>query len=115
MASDASSPEQAVVVLEKRNPEGRLRPYKVLRALAKVYTVAAPLFALVMAYNAVAAWFIEEALLDKAMVSLEFAVKAVVAFIILRGASQLIYLVFDIARGVNKLSGEGGNWARPAS
>jgi hypothetical protein len=106
MTSDAASSEQAVIVVEKRNPEGRKRPYKVLRALAKVYTVFAPIFAAVMAYNAVAAWFIEETLSQKALASVEFAVKAVVVFIMLRGAAQLIYLVFDIARGIKQLCGE---------
>jgi hypothetical protein len=106
MTPETSSVEQAVVVIEKRNTEGRQRPYKVLRALAKVYTLFAPIFALILFYNAVAAWFIEETLFAKAMTSVEYAVKAVVAFIILRGAAQLIYLVFDIARGVNKMSGE---------
>ena len=106
MASEMSNPEQAVIVSEKRNPEGRKRPYKVLRALAKVYTVFAPIFAAILLYNAVAAWFIEEELAQKVIVSAEFAVKGVVAFIILRGAAQMIYLVFDIARGVNKMSGE---------
>ena len=106
MTSETPSVEQAVVVIEKRNTEGRQRPYNVLRALAKVYTLFAPLMAAILLYNAVLAWFIEETLLAKAMTSLEYGVKAVVAFIILRGAAQLIYLVFDIARGVNKMSGE---------
>jgi hypothetical protein len=103
---DTPSTEQAVVVMEKRNPEGRQRPYNVLRALARVYTIFAPLFALILLYNSVAAWFIEETLFAKAMTSLEYAVKAVVAFIILRGAAQMIYLVFDIARGVQQLCRE---------
>jgi hypothetical protein len=30
----------------------------------------------------------------------------VVAFIVMRGAAQMIYLVFDIARGVNQLCEE---------
>ena len=106
MTPETPSVEQAVVVIEKRNTEGRQRPYKVLRAMARVYTLFAPIMAAIMLYNAVAAWFIEEALLDKAMVSLEFSVKAVVAFIILRGAAQMIYLVFDIARGVTQLCEE---------
>jgi len=103
MTPEMPSADQAVVVLENRNAEGRKRPYQVLRAMAKVYTIFAPIMAAIMAYNAVAAWFIEEALLDKVMVSLEFFVKAVVAFIVLRGAAQMIYLVFDIARGVAQL------------
>jgi hypothetical protein len=108
MTQEAPSPEQAVIVLEKRSNEGRQRPYRVLRALARVYTIFAPILAAVLAYNAVAAWFIEETLTTKALVSLEFAVKAVVAFIVLRGVAQMIYLVFDIARGVNKLTGDDG-------
>jgi hypothetical protein len=103
MAPETPSSDQAVVVIEKRNTEGRQRPYVVLRALAKVYTVVAPLFAAVLLYNSVLAWFIEETLFARAMTSLEYAVKAVVAFIVLRGAAQLIYLVFDIARGVDQL------------
>jgi len=106
MNQETPSAEQAVVVIEKRNTEGRQRPYKVLRALARVYTVFAPLMAAVMAYNAVAAWFIEETFFVKAMTSLEFSIKAVVAFIILRGGAQLIYLVFDIARGMEQLCKE---------
>ena len=106
MTPETPPVEQAVVVIEKRNTEGRQRPYQVLRAMARVYTLFAPIMAAIMLYNAVAAWFIEEALLDKAMVSLEFSVKAVVAFIILRGAAQMIYLVFDIARGVAQLCEE---------
>jgi len=106
MTPETPSVEQAVVVIEKRNTEGRQRPYQVLRAMAKVYTLFAPIMAVIMLYNAAAAWFIEETLLDKAMVSLEFSVKAVVAFIILRGAAQMIYLVFDIARGVAQLCEE---------
>ncbi len=107
MTPETPSTEQAVIVIEKRNTEGRQRPYKVLRALARVYTIFAPIFAVLLFSNAVKAWFIEETLMDKTLVSLEFTVKAVVAFIVLRGAAQLIYLVFDIARGVNKMSGEG--------
>lgn len=103
MTPEMPSADQAVVVVEKRNPEGRKRPYRVLRAMAKVYTVFAPLMAAVMFYNAVAAWFIEETLFAKAMTSLEFFVKGAVAFILLRGAAQMIYLVFDIARGVAQL------------
>lgn len=106
MTPEMPSADQAVVVAEKRNPEGRKRPYQVLRAMAKVYTIFAPLMAAVMFYNAVAAWFIEETLLAKAMTSLEFSVKAVVAFIVLRGAAQMIYLVFDIARGMAHLCQE---------
>ena len=33
--------------MEKRTAEGRQRPYKVLRALAKIYTIFAPLLAAV--------------------------------------------------------------------
>lgn len=106
MTPEMPSADRAPVVVENRNPEGRKRPYQVLRAMAKVYTVFAPLMAAVLFYNAVAAWFIEETLFAKAMTSLEFSVKAVVAFIILRGAAQMIYLVFDIARGVAQLCGE---------
>ena len=106
MTSETPSVEQAVVVIEKRNTEGRQRPYNVLRALARVYTIFAPLMAAILLYNAVAAWFIEETLFAKAMTSLEYGVKAVVAFIILRGAAQMIYLVFDIARGVSQLTEE---------
>jgi hypothetical protein len=103
MTPETPSSEQAVVVIEKRSTEGRQRPYNVLRALAKVYTIFAPIFALILLYNSVVAWFIEETLFARAMTSLEYAVKAVVAFIILRGGAQLIYLVFDIARGVEQL------------
>jgi hypothetical protein len=106
MTPEMPSAEQAVVVIEKRNTEGRQRPYKVLRAMARVYTIFAPLMAAVLFYNAVAAWFIEETLLAKFMTSLEFSVKAAVAFIILRGAAQMIYLVFDIARGISQLCKE---------
>jgi len=103
MTPEMPSADHAVVVMENRNPEGRKRPYQVLRAMAKVYTIFAPLMAAVLLYNAIAAWFIEETLFAKAMASLEFSVKAVVAFIVLRGAAQMIYLVFDIARGVAQL------------
>jgi hypothetical protein len=106
MPDETSSADHAVVVMENRNPEGRKRPYQVLRAMAKVYTIFAPLMAAILLYNAVAAWFIEETLFAKAMTSLEFSVKAVVAFIVLRGAAQMIYLVFDIARGVAQLCEE---------
>ncbi len=106
MTPETPSTEQSVIVLEKRRTEGRQRPYVVLRAMARVYTIFAPLMAAVLFYNAVAAWFIEETLFAQAMTSLEYAVKAVVAFIILRGAAQMIYLVFDIARGVAQLCGE---------
>jgi hypothetical protein len=106
MPDETSSADHAVVVMENRNPEGRKRPYQVLRAMAKVYTIFAPLMAAILLYNAVAAWFIEETLFAKAMTSLEFSVKAVVAFIVLRGAAQMIYLVFDIARGMAQLCEE---------
>jgi hypothetical protein len=33
MTPEMSSADQAVVVVEKRNPEGRKRPYQVLRAI----------------------------------------------------------------------------------
>jgi len=107
MTPETPSSEQAVVVIEKRSTEGRQRPYNVLRALAKVYTIFAPLMAAVLAYNAVIIWF-EEGLevKIKVMGSLELTIKAVVAFIVLRGAAQLIYLVFDIARGISQLCEE---------
>jgi len=61
----------------------------------------------VMVYNAGVAWYIEEETMDKVKVSLWFLVQAAMIFLVLKGMAQMIYLVFDIARGVNKLSGEG--------
>ncbi|OGW64674.1 MAG: hypothetical protein A3H49_12950 [Nitrospirae bacterium RIFCSPLOWO2_02_FULL_62_14] len=109
MNQETPSAEQAVVAIEKRNTEGRQRPYKVLRVLAKVYTIVAPLLAAVMVYNAGVAWYIEEEMMDKVRMSLWFLVQAAMIFLLMKGAAQMIYLVFDIARGVNKLSGEGEN------
>ena len=107
MTSEMPSAEQAVVVIEKRNTEGRQRPYKVLRVLAKVYTVVAPLLAAAMLYNAGRAWLVEEEMMAKIGVSLWFLVQAAMIFLVMRGMAQMIYLVFDIARGINKLTGEG--------
>ena len=94
---------------EKRSTEGRQRPYKVLRALAKIYTIVAPLLAALMLYNAGVAWFIEEEMMDKVRMSLWFLVQGVMIFLVMKGMAQMIYLVFDIARGVSKLTGEGEN------
>ena len=107
MTSETPSAEQAVVVIEKRNTEGRQRPYKVLRVLAKVYTFVAPLLAAAMLYNAGRAWLVEEEMMAKIGVSLWFVVQAAMIFLVMRGMAQMIYLVFDIARGINKLTGEG--------
>lgn len=106
MTPEMPSADQAVVVVEKRNPAGRKRPYQVLRALAKVYTIVAPLLAAVMVFNAGRAWFVEEELMTKVGMSLMFLVQAAMIFLSMKGAAQLIYLVFDIARGINKMSGE---------
>lgn len=94
---------------EKRSAEGRQRPYKVLRALAKIYTIVAPLLAALMLYNAGVAWFIEEEMVDKIKMSLWFLVQGAMIFLVMKGMAQMIYLVFDIARGINKLTGEGEN------
>jgi hypothetical protein len=48
-------------------------------------------------------------MMDKVRMSLWFLVQAAMIFLLMKGAAQMIYLVFDIARGVNKLSGEGEN------
>ena len=102
--TEQTSPAGAELAgVEKRSTEGRQRPYKVLRALAKVYTVFAPLLAAVMVYNAGVAWFIEEEMMDRVKMSLWFLVQAAMIFLIMKGMAQMIYLVFDIARGVNKM------------
>jgi hypothetical protein len=108
MTPETPSSDQAIVVIEKRNTEGRQRPYVVLRALAKVYTIFAPIIAVLMFSFAVRIWFVEESVetWERVLISLEFTVKAIVAFIVLRGAAQMIYLVFDIARGINELREE---------
>lgn len=109
MTTETPSTERSLVVLEKRSTEGRQRPYKVLRVLAKVYNLVAPLLAALMVYNAGVAWFIEEEMMDKVRMSLWFLVQAAMIFLLMKGAGQMIYLVFDIARGVNKMSGEDEN------
>jgi len=109
MAEEIASAGTAPAGVEKRSTEGRQRPYKVLRALAKVYTIFAPLLAAVMVYNAGVAWWIEEEMVDRIRMSLWFLAQAAMIFLLMRGAAQMIYLVFDIARGVNKLAGEGEN------
>ena len=109
MTEETASAGTELTGVEKRNTEGRQRPYKVLRTLAKVYTIVAPLLAAVMVYNAGVAWFVEEEMMDRIRMSLWFLVQAALIFLIMKGMAQMIYLVFDIARGVNKLSGEGEN------
>jgi len=109
MTEETSLAGTEPVGAEKRSTEGRQRPYKVLRVLAKVYTIFAPLLAAVMVYNAGVAWFLEEEIMDKVRMSLWFLVQATMIFLIMKGAAQMIYLVFDIARGVNKMSGEDEN------
>src|SRR3990167_115248 len=85
MNQETPSAEQAVVAIEKRNTEGRQRPYKVLRVLAKVYTIVAPLLAAVMVYNAGVAWYIEEEMMDKVRMSLWFLVQAAMIFLLMKG------------------------------
>ena len=103
MTPEMPSADQAMVVVESRNPEGRKRPYQVLRALAKVYTIVAPLLAAAMLYNAGRAWFVEEEMMAKVGVSLWFIVQAAMIYLVMKGMAQMIYLVFDIARGVAQL------------
>lgn len=107
MTEETSSASTELAGAEKRGMEGRQRPYKVLRTLAKVYTIVAPLLAAAMLYNAGRAWFVEEEMMAKVGMSLWFLVQAAMIFLVMKGMAQMIYLVFDIARGVNKMSGEG--------
>ncbi len=109
MTEKTSSAGTELAGAEKRSTEGRQRPYQVLRVLAKVYTIVAPLLAAAMLYNAGRAWFVEEEMMAKVGVSLWFLVQAAMIYLVMRGMAQMIYLVFDIARGVNKMSGEGEN------
>ena len=106
MTEETASAGTELAGVNKRSMEGRQRPYKVLRVLAKVYTIFAPLLAAVMVYNAGVAWFVEEEMMDKVRMSLWFLTQAAMIFLIMKGMAQMIYLVFDIARGVNKMSGE---------
>jgi len=106
MTEETSSAGTELAGVEKRGTEGRQRPYKVLRTLAKVYTIFAPLLAAVMVYNAGVAWYIEEEMMDKVRMSLWFLAQAAMAFLTLKGMAQMIYLVFDIARGVNNERGD---------
>ena len=103
MTPEMPSADQTGGSLENRNPEGRKRPYQVLRVLAKIYTIAAPLLAAAMLYNAGRAWFVEEEMMAKVGVSLWFIVQAAMVFLVMKGMAQMIYLVFDIARGVAQL------------
>lgn len=101
MTEETSTAGTELAVSEKRSTEGRQRPYKVLRTLAKVYTIVAPLLAAAMVYNAGLAWWANDEMADKISMSLWFLAQGAMAFLTLKGMAQLIYLVFDIARGVN--------------
>jgi len=106
MTQETSSAGTELTGADKRGTEGRQRPYKVLRTLAKVYTIAAPLLAAAMVYNAGRAWWANDDMMDKISMSLWFLAQAAMAFLTLKGMAQMIYLVFDIARGVNNERGD---------
>ena len=84
---------------EKRKPGGRERPYLELRVVAKVYSILAPIVGGVLLFIGVfVLWFTEEPLFRRLLTGVLTIVGAAAYYFILKAASQVIYILFDIAR-----------------
>ena len=103
----SSKPEGQAQGLNKRSPDGRKRPYLALRALAKVYTILAPVVLVIMILVALGSFAREAPLAEKLGSSIGFLVSGGIYYLVMKAMSQAIYLLFDIAQNTSPI-GEGG-------
>ena len=83
---------------EKRKPGGREQPYFELRVVAKVYSVLAPLVGGVLLFIGIfVLWFMEEPFFGRLLSGVLSIIAAAAYYFILKAASQVIYILFDIA------------------
>lgn len=100
-----SKPEGQAQGLNKRSPDGRKRPYLALRALAKVYTILAPVILVIMILVALGSFAREAPLAEKLGSSIGFLVSGGIYYLVMKAMSQAIYLLFDIAQNTSRIGG----------
>jgi hypothetical protein len=87
----------------QRRSDGRERPYRALRTLAKLYIVLAPLVLVSMTLIGVVALANDAPLSAKLGSGLGACLVGAVYFIIMRSIAQAIYLLFDVANNVSEI------------
>jgi hypothetical protein len=90
--------------IERRRPDGRALPYRALRTLAKLYTVAAPLVLGVMVLIGIIAFNEDAPTPVKVGMALGLGLLGLLYYLMMTAVAQAIYLMFDVARGVNQLT-----------
>ena len=89
--------------LNRRRSDGRERPYRALRAVAKLYTVLAPLVLASMILIGIVALANEAPLGAKIGSGIGVCLVGVVYYLIMKSMAQAIYLMFDMASNVSEI------------
>ena len=88
---------------ERRKTGGREKPYRELRAVAKIYSILAPLGGAVIFFiGAFSMWANPGPPYAKALGATLLLVMALITYLILKTYSQSIYILFDIAGGIKR-------------
>jgi len=98
--------ESRVGVSDQRRTEGRKRPYEVLRSLAKIYTVLAPLVLIIMVLMGLGNLAGSAPLPAKISASVGLLIMGGVYYLLMQSVAQAIYLLFDISGDVSRLAAQ---------
>lgn len=87
----------------RRRPDGRERPYRALRALAKLYTVMAPLVLGSMILIGIVTLANDAPLAMKVGSGIGVCMVGAVYYLIMKSMAQAIYLMFDMSANVSRI------------
>lgn len=83
--------------LNRRRPDGRERPYRALRVLAKLYAIFAPLVLIGLVLVALVGWARQAPVAEKVGSTVGILLLAGLYYLLMKSVSQAIYILFDIA------------------
>ena len=83
--------------LNRRRPDGRERPYRALRVLAKLYAIFAPLVLIGLVLVALVGWARQAPFAEKVGSTVGILLLAGLYYLLMKSVSQAIYILFDIA------------------
>ncbi len=89
--------------LNRRRSDGRERPYRALRALARLYTILAPLVLGSMILIGIVALANEAPLAARVGSGIGVCLVGAVYYLIMKSMAQAIYLMFDVAGNVSRV------------